>query len=387
MSTAPVITIFVRHSGDCKQTDEQYKRCKCRKHFRWFKDGVQYRQSASTRSWEEAETLKRDLQDQLAGRMPVAEADSKARLIKTCVDTFIKEKTLEGISEFGVGDYERELGRFERYCISKGVLTIDRVTRELLVDYAATWPSVYPSSWTRWRVRSRIHSFLQYCDDSNWITKAPKMPSITPDEPETTPLTQDEYDALLAAIPRVVKNTSNKGDKNNRKKAHALFQLMRRSGLAIRDALTIERTEIQFNEETDKFGRVVTSRQKTGTHVSVPIPPDVAKEVLEVAALNENPKYIFFHGNCPERNFVVAWAKRVKLIFEEAKIEQGGQHMRSHRLRDTFAVDLLQKGVPMEEVSKLLGHTSIKTTERYYAKWCKGRQERADSLVTSTWAA
>jgi integrase/recombinase XerD len=59
--------------------------------------------------------------------------------------------------------------------------------------------------------------------------------------------------------------------------------------------------------------------------------------------------------------------------------------MRSHRLRDTFAVDLLQKGVPLEEVSKLLGHESIKTTEKSYAKWAKGRQDRLDSLVIETW--
>jgi integrase/recombinase XerD len=61
-------------------------------------------------------------------------------------------------------------------------------------------------------------------------------------------------------------------------------------------------------------------------------------------------------------------------------------NMLSHRLRDTFAVDLLEKGVPMEEVSKLLGHTSIRTTEKSYAKWSKGRQDRVDALVTGTWA-
>jgi site-specific recombinase XerD len=48
-------------------------------------------------------------------------------------------------------------------------------------------------------------------------------------------------------------------------------------------------------------------------------------------------------------------------------------------------VDLLEKGVPLEEVSKLLGHESIKTTERHYAKWVKGRQDRLDSLVSATW--
>jgi integrase len=52
-----------------------------------------------------------------------------------------------------------------------------------------------------------------------------------------------------------------------------------------------------------------------------------------------------------------------------------------HQLRDSFACGLLTKGVPLEEVSKLLGHESVKTTERHYAAWVQGRQERADALV------
>jgi integrase len=45
-----------------------------------------------------------------------------------------------------------------------------------------------------------------------------------------------------------------------------------------------------------------------------------------------------------------------------------------HRFRDTFAVSLLLKGVSLESVSKLLGHSSIKITERHYAPWVKARQ-------------
>lgn len=55
-------------------------------------------------------------------------------------------------------------------------------------------------------------------------------------------------------------------------------------------------------------------------------------------------------------------------------------------LRDTFAVELLVAGVPLEEVSKLLGHDSIKTTERHYAPWVKRRQDHLDAQVSATWA-
>jgi integrase len=56
-----------------------------------------------------------------------------------------------------------------------------------------------------------------------------------------------------------------------------------------------------------------------------------------------------------------------------------------HMLRDTFAVRLWERGVPMEEVSKARGHGSIKTTEKFYNPWIKTRQERLDGLVMGAW--
>jgi site-specific recombinase XerD len=115
----------------------------------------------------------------------------------------------------------------------------------------------------------------------------------------------------------------------------------------------------------------------------VPIPPAIAQELLAVP--NANAKYLFWSGNGEEESITKSWAKYyIVPAFTAAKVTNGG-HMRSHRLRDTFAVDLLEKGVPLEEVSKLLGHESIRTTEKHYAKWVKGRQDRLDALVTGAW--
>lgn len=376
---APIITIFVRHTEGCKYAGDEFsRRCNCRKHFRWTQSGVQHRRKAGTRSWEEAEIIKRQLQDQLAGRTPETRPEDNARTVQAAIDIFIKDKRVQGVTAGVLGKYIRELDRLRDFCERQSVFTVQAITRELLTGFCGTWESVYPSSYTRSKVRERLRSFLRYCFEAKWLERIPALPKIKVDEPPTLPLSDGEYKRLLDSVYGVI------ADKDRAAAVHALFQLMRWSGLAIRDALTLERGEIQHDKAKGLY-RIVTARQKTGTHVSVPIPPDVAHEIL--AVLNGNPRYVFWSGNGEEESITKTWAKYyIAPAFKAAGLAGEG-HMMSHRLRDTFAVDLLGKGVPLEEVSKLLGHESIKTTERHYAKWCKGRQDRLDSLVMGTWAA
>jgi integrase len=55
-----------------------------------------------------------------------------------------------------------------------------------------------------------------------------------------------------------------------------------------------------------------------------------------------------------------------------------------HR-RHTFAVELLVAGVPLDQVPLLLGHSSVKITERHYAPFCKARQEQLAASVKLAW--
>lgn len=49
--------------------------------------------------------------------------------------------------------------------------------------------------------------------------------------------------------------------------------------------------------------------------------------------------------------------------------------------RDTFAVENLLAGVPIDQVSTLLGHSSVKVTERHYAPFVKARQLQLQQSV------
>jgi site-specific recombinase XerD len=382
------IIFYVRLSNGCKYEDDDfYKHCDCRKHCRWTQNGTQYRRSAGTRSWEKAEEFKRQLQDQLAGHPPEVRPEDNACLITEAVDLFITDKTVQGVSAGVVSRYKSELGRFQVYCEKKNVLMVSLITRELLTGYAATWGKQYPSSNTRSSVRERLRSFLRYSFECRWFDRIPAVPRVKVDETPTLPLTEAEYVHVLATIDSVrplrfdVKGVSRLLGPVTKTRLRALIRLMRWSGLSIQDAVKIPRTDIIHDRARGEY-RVVTNRQKTGTDVSVLIPTKVAEEILRCPS--PNPPYIFWNGRSESRAQVTMWGGRyIRPLFEGAGLRSG--HMVSHRLRDTFAVDLLQKGVPMEEVSKMLAHESIKTTEKHYAKWVKGRQDRADALVRAAW--
>lgn len=370
------IAIYVRHSKGCKDEGDEYsRRCNCRKHFRWSIDGKQYRHKAGTRSWTRAEEIKTDLAAQLTDTTPANER-VRERTIAVAIEIFLKDKKNQGVTPKVIGKYTRELARLRTFCADEQVYLIGAVNKELLTEFATTWKRTYPAASTRSRVRERLSTFLRFCAEAGWLRMPIRLAPIKVEKIPTMPLTADEYGRLLDATYATFADNPKRGAQ-----ARALLRLMRFSGLAIRDALTLERREIIYDKQKDLY-RVVTSRQKTGTDVSVPIPKGVAEEVL--ATVNENPKFLFWSGTGQEESATKNWAKHLARLFKDAKVDNP-RHMRSHRLRDTFACELLQRGVPLEEVSKMLGHDSITTTEDAYGAWVKGRQDRLDNLVLATW--
>jgi site-specific recombinase XerD len=392
---APVITIFVRHGSKngkpCKYSGDEFsRRCQCSKHFRWTQNGTQYRRRAGTRSWQEAEEIKRQLQDQLAGRTSDAAIADNVRALSEAIELFKADKKVQGVSPGTLSRYECELGRLQAYCEREGIYTVQNISRDLLTGYCSTWEGYYPSSTTRAKVRERLRSFLRYCYECGWLERIPQTPKIKVNEPPTMPLEDNEYARLLDAL--YVANPKRWDGKHSRQglsemmraRIHALLQLMRWSGLAIRDALSLPKNGLVW-EASRRTYRVTTSRQKTGTNVSVLLPPVVAAELKPLA--DQHEKFVLFPDQELDfEHLAKTYTSRyIRPAFEAANIPCDS-HMVSHRLRDTFAVDLLNKGIGIEEVAAALGDT-VRTVERHYAKWVKSRQNRLDNNIAGTWAS
>jgi integrase/recombinase XerD len=90
-------------------------------------------------------------------------------------------------------------------------------------------------------------------------------------------------------------------------------------------------------------------------------------------------------GNGKRETAVCDWQMKLKKVFDLAGISKAGGNAISHRFRDTFAVELLLAGVPLERVSILLGHGSVRVTEKHYNPWVRSRQEQLEADVASAW--
>ena len=200
---------------------------------------------------------------------------------------------------------------------------------------------------------SRIKAFFAFAADEGWIAESPARRLRPPKAAAapTQPLSVPEMRMLLAAAESI----------SARDRAFVL--LMRYSGLAIQDAATLARERLE--------GTLLTLRRgKSGELVQVDLPEPV---VTALADLPVDGPHFFWTGKSAPATAAKLWRHRLRSV--------AAADFHSHRLCDTFAVELLLAGVSMGDVSILLGHSSIQTTERYYAPWNRSRRDRLVRVV------
>jgi integrase len=93
--------------------------------------------------------------------------------------------------------------------------------------------------------------------------------------------------------------------------------------------------------------------------------------------------YYFWSGASAITTATDNWRKRFDSVFKTAGIAGG----HPHRFRDPFAVDLLLRGVPIDQVSVLLGHSSVKITEQHYLPFVAARRPQIADSLRQAWAS
>ena len=361
-----MLTIYRRHRKDCAHRSEgrKYRRCRCPIWVDGFLAGREIRKSLDTADWQKAQDKVREWEAQDSEPKNAAEPIT----IQQAGEKFIADANARKLNESTIYKYSLLFKQFGNFAQKGGLRYLKEVELTTLDEFRSEWKDGPRSSLKK---LERLRAFLRFCERRKWIGNNPatdlKAPKIQ--NKPTMPFTHAEILKILAAFDKY----ADRAGVANAQRLKAFVLLLRYSGMRIGDTVKCGVNRITGN-------KLFLYTQKTGVPVQCVLPDFLVRE-LE-AAPKSSEGHFFWTGKSKLHSAIGKWQRRLQTMFALAEV-QGGH---AHRFRDTFAVELLLVGVPLERVSVLLGHQSVRITERHYSPWVRSRQEQLEQDLQRAWS-
>lgn len=228
----------------------------------------------------------------------------------------------------------------------------------------------------------RVRAVFRFAQEREWILNNPASklkPPIGSSKPANKhPFSDEEVQRLFEACAKYQTrrwhNSLGEGEVTG-DQIQTFMMLLMYTGLRISDAATFSSDKLQGNN-------AFLFMHKTDEPVFTWIPDELVDR-LKNTPLHRGKYY--FMGPVTERKETAAdmWRRKLDQIFEMAgpwKINPT-----PHRFRHTFARLLLQRGVKVDDVATLMGHSDPKITLKHYGHWVPERQERLTDILKSAW--
>jgi integrase len=357
----------------------------------YINDNGERRQvSTKTRSWDRAQDKAREMEEVAKRRVAeaaigqAAPATNEQITIEKAIELYLDDKRQQNCEPATL--YKLKIifrKQFFNFVRGKALAYLTEIDLAHLEEFRREWKD---GPLAKKKKQERLLGFFYFCQRHGWIKQNPAA-SLSrirvKDRPVTDYFSRDEFNKLVDSTYVYTQKNGGAAVDPIGTRLRALLLLMRWSGLAIRDAVTLERERLNRNNE------LLLYRAKTGVPVFVKLPPDVAKALREVpAGPRPSLRYFFWSGNGEKKSAVADWQRAFRKLFTTADLKElDGSKKRCfpHMLRDTFAIELLLKDVPIDQVALLLGHQSVKTTEKHYAPFVKARQDQLIASVQKAW--
>jgi len=305
-----------------------------------------------------------------------AAVETRAITLETALDQWIGG--LKGVGNTSMIAYVSTKRKILRWAASKGVKNIGDVTPELLDAWRSSWSPTAKEKENRLALttqavlQTRVKSFLGWASGIKLISSNPAamLKPINPGESGTMPLDAKQFEELIAATHKLNAEMRYNAAKVGQH-LRAICLVQRWTGFRIGDAVQLRKSAINGN-------RLKLTMQKRKNDHECVLPDYVVEELNSLPPIKGvDADHYFASSKSGVRTETNKWVRKMKRLNKYLSFTNPLTHkpmtFRSHMLRDTFAVEMLLANVPLEKVSKLLGHKSVATTERYYAKWVPGR--------------
>ncbi len=398
------VAAYARHKPECPHKGNPYcRKCRCPKYLYIYSNGASRQISAKTRSWEKAEEQAQGIRESFASAQQLQYEMEATTPAHSCgvettqaIDEFMQEIERLNREESTREKYKLTLGRLAIWCAAQSprVFLLAQLNVPTLRRWVLSWTG---APTTRHNQHQRLIAFFYFCIGQGWIKENPakRIKNVPAEQDETLPFAREQYEALLEATYYYdSRGRERNGDTTNSRRARTYLKLLRWSGLRAGDAACLAKTKLRDDDSLFLYQAKV--KGKASSPVYVLLPPDIADELRSVPPSSvTDPSYFFWSGRSKRKSEVSNWQKIFAKVLAAARerypklfLERNGQPKPAHlhMLRDTFAVEYLLAGMPLEEVSRLLGHSSVLITQKHYAPWVLQRQQRLAASQRAAWA-
>jgi len=141
------------------------------------------------------------------------------------------------------------------------------------------------------------------------------------------------------------------------RKQRMLLTTMYATGMRVGEAVRLSVNDIDSRRMT-----ILVSRGKGNKQRLVPLSPKLLTELRLFWQTHRNPVWLF-PSHEPDRPLNISSVER---MCARARVRAGlKRRFNTHALRHTFATELLEAGVDLFSIQKILGHKSLTTTAQY----------------------
>lgn len=258
------------------------------------------------------------------------------------LEEFLSAKRIEGCSEKSLNYYRKTITA-ALDSIGKGIkhITTDDL-RAYLTDYQAEKKS---SKVTMDNIRRILSSFFSWLEDEDYIIKSPvrRIHKV-----KTSKTIKETYTDENLELMR---------DNCVELRDLAMIDMLASTGMRVGEMVLLNRNDIDFNEREcvvvgkgDKE-RMVYFDARTKLHLQ-----------SYLASRTDSDPALFVSLRSPHKRLTIG---AIELRLREMGRKLGINKVHPHKFRRTLATMAIDKGMPIEQLQRLLGHQRIDTTLQY----------------------
>lgn len=264
--------------------------------------------------------------------------------IPQAVRLYIASKSVEHLSKGTLSLYLLRLTQFFTI-VRKGV---EHISANDIRVYLYQYREIHHiKDSTLEGIRLCLNSFFEWCTQEDLIRKNPvkRIPAIRVDSPERLPMTALELETVRGMC------------KTLREKA--MVDFLYSSACRVSEFCALNKTDINWQDHTIHIERGKGGKGRT-TYLNAEA--EISLKAYLDSRSDDNPA-LFVSCRAPhDRLKVKAVQNEIQKIVNRSKVSA---HVTPHIFRHTAASLALQRGMPLEQVQRFLGHSRIQTTLRY----------------------